>query len=199
LLEDLEGDLQEYFNRNIKSKGVSRARLIYVLDVLKFLRIYTVRTPKFINILIHWMMLASYIRTSRRNIMRHKLFSAINIVGLAVSMSVGLLIIVFISDLASYDDFHDKKENIYRITSRDGNNVDLASTSVLAGRLIKDNFPALENITIIRRGFGGDADTGEKIVPVGGLYADPSFLKIFTFPMLHGNSATALRDRWVDR
>ena len=38
LLEDLQGDLNEYFERNLKNKGAARARLIYVIDVLKFLR-----------------------------------------------------------------------------------------------------------------------------------------------------------------
>ena len=109
-------------------------------------------------------------------------------------MSVGLLMIVFVSDLMSYDNFHEKKDRIYRIISRDYNNVDLASTSVLSGKLIKENFPGLENITTLRRGFGGDAFTGEKILPVSGLWADASFLNVFSFPMLHGNPITALKD-----
>ena len=81
LLEDLQGDLNEYFHRNIKSKGVSRARLIYILDVLKFMRLYTIRKPEIINLLINWIMLGSYIKTSGRSIMRNKLFSTINIIG----------------------------------------------------------------------------------------------------------------------
>src|SRR5690348_4594674 len=78
LLEDLQGDLHEYFHRNVKKKGVARAKLIYIIDVLKFLRIYTVRKPEFINLLIHWIMLGSYMKTSSRNMVRNKLFSAIN-------------------------------------------------------------------------------------------------------------------------
>ncbi len=53
-------------------------------------------------------MIGSYIKTSARNISRNKLFSAINIVGLAVSMSVGLLLIAFVHDLMSYDRFNEK-------------------------------------------------------------------------------------------
>src|SRR5687768_16738895 len=89
LLEDLQGDLSEYFDRNVKSKGGARAKIIYVLDVLKFFRPYTVRKPQFIDLLIHWIMIDSYIITSSRSILRHKLFSIINIAGLAISMSVG--------------------------------------------------------------------------------------------------------------
>src|SRR3954470_11375606 len=93
LLEDLEGDLNEYFQRNIKSKGIRKAKFIYVIDVFKFFRLYTIRKPELINLLINWIMIGSYIKTSRRNIVRNKLFSSINIIGLAVSMSVGLLMI----------------------------------------------------------------------------------------------------------
>ena len=49
--------------------------------------------------------------------MRNKLFSSINIVGLAISMSVGLLLIAFVLDLLSYDKFHKNGERIYRITN----------------------------------------------------------------------------------
>src|SRR5271155_1418707 len=87
LLEDLQGDLNEFFDRNVKTKGVKKAKLIYVIDVLKFFRPYTIRKPKFVNLLINWLMLSSYIKTSGRNIVRNKLFSAINIAGLSISMS----------------------------------------------------------------------------------------------------------------
>jgi hypothetical protein len=42
--------------------------------------------------------------------------------------------------------------------------------------------------------FGGDALAGEKVLPIGGLWADESFLKIFDFPLLQGDPATALRE-----
>ncbi|HYG19070.1 MAG TPA: permease prefix domain 2-containing transporter, partial [Ohtaekwangia sp.] len=117
LLEDLQGDLNEYFERHCRDKGPARARLIYIADVFKFLRPYTVRKPAFINLLIHWIMIGSYIKTSGRSIVRNKLFSAINIIGLAVSMSVGLLLIAFTSDLFLYDRFHEKGDRIYRVSN----------------------------------------------------------------------------------
>src|SRR6188768_3671839 len=118
LLEDLQGDLNEYFERNVKLKGIGHARLIYVIDVIKFFRLYTVRKPEFINLLINWIMIRSYIKTSGRSIVRNKLFSAINIAGLAISMSVGLLLIGLISDVLSYDKFHEKHSTIYRVISK---------------------------------------------------------------------------------
>ncbi len=198
LLEDLQGDLNEYFDRNCKTKGPRRARIIYILDVFKFFRFYTLRKPEFINLFIQWIMIRSYIKTSGRSIVRNKLFSSINIVGLAVSMSVGLLMIAFISDLLSYDNFHEKKNRIYRLNTADQHPgqppMNLASTSVRAGKQIRESIMGVEDLTLLRRGFGGDAAIGQAIIPVSGLWADESFLKVFTFPLLQGDPSTALKD-----
>lgn len=141
LAEDLIGDLNEYFERNVQSIGPARAKLIYMIDALKFFRSYTVRRPTFVNFFINSIMIGSYIKTSARNLMRNKLFSFINIVGLAISMSVGLLLIAFVLDLHSYDRFHKNGERIYRITnvltSGREQSSKHASTSIKAGKLIR--------------------------------------------------------------
>ncbi len=198
LLEDLQGDLNEYFERNVKAKGARRARLIYIFDVLKFFRLYTVRKPEFLNLLINWIMIRSYIKTSGRSIVRNKLFSAINIIGLSVSMSVGLLVISVISDLTSYDDFHKNIERIYRVNTTyqflNERPVDLASTSVRAGKKINETLSGIDGVTLLRNNFSGDAQTEDKIIPVSGIWADESFFKVFTFPLLQGDPTTALKE-----
>ncbi|GAB4029627.1 ABC transporter permease [Spirosoma jeollabukense] len=198
LLEDLQGDLNEYFARNLKTKGVKRARLIYCLDALKFFRPYTVRKPDFINLFIHWIMIGSYLKTSRRSLVRNKLFSFINIFGLAVSMSVGLLVIALTTDLRSYDDFQLKKDRTYRVITtyqdRDQPAMELASTSVKVGQKIRETVAGVEDVTILRNGFSGDAHVGETIIPIDAFYADRSFFKVFTFPLLKGDPATALKE-----
>ena len=196
LVEDLMGDLNEYFERNVESRGPRRAKLIYIIDAFKFLRTYTVRTPKFINLLINWIMIGSHIKTSVRNITRNKLFSTINIVGLAIGMSVGLLLIAFAHDLLSYDRFNEKGNRIYRITShakfRQGYRDKFASTSVKIVNLIKEKVQGEEEITIMRNEFSGDANVNDNIIPFTGIYAEPSMLRMFTLPMLKGDAATAL-------
>lgn len=198
LLEDLQGDLNEYFERNLKAKGVRRARLIYWLDVLKFFRLYTIRKPDFINLFIHWLMIGSYLKTSRRSLVRNKLFSFINIFGLAVSMSVGLLVIALVADLLAYDDFHEKKDRIYRVIStyqpKGQPSMNLASTSVKVGKKLRETVAGVEDVTILRAGFEGDATVGETTISFKALWADTSFFRVFTFPMLAGNPATALKE-----
>src|SRR6516165_4973823 len=198
LLEDLQGDLNEFFARNLSTKGAFFARIIYIIDVFKFLRLYTVRKPSFSNPLIKKVMLGNYIKTSGRVIMRSKLFSGINIVGLAISMSVGMLIIACVSDLYSYDGSLKNKERIFRITTTDEHtgqsDMELASTSWKAGELIKQKIPGIESMTILRRELRGDAKIGDLTVPVTGLYADEGFFDVFSFPLLKGVSATALKE-----
>ncbi|SKD10495.1 ABC-type antimicrobial peptide transport system, permease component [Chitinophaga ginsengisegetis] len=198
LVEDLTGDLHECFERNVQSMGPRRAKLIYIIDAFKFFRSYTVRSSLFVNLFTNRIMIGSYVKTSGRNIMRNKLFSFINILGLAISMSVGLLLIAFVLDLRSYDRFHKNGERIYRITnvltskSEDGGK--FASTSIKTGRLIREKVTGIEEVAIMRNDFSGDAKVGDNILPIKGFWAEPSFFRIFTFPMVEGNAATALKD-----
>jgi putative ABC transport system permease protein len=198
LAEDLIGDLNEYFERNVGSIGPRRAKLIYMIDAFKFFRSYTIRRPTFINLFINWIMIGSYIKTSGRNLMRNKLFSSINIAGLAISMSVGLLLIAFVLDLRSYDKFNKNGERIYRITNIFNSNGEqsskFASTSIKTGKLIREKMTGVEEVAILRNDFSQDAKVGDNILPIKGYWAEPSLFRIFTFPLLEGNPDTALKD-----
>ncbi|MFM8849449.1 MAG: ABC transporter permease [Cytophagales bacterium] len=199
LLEDLQGDLNEYFERNVKSKGATKAKLIYVIDVVKFFRPYTIRKPKLVDHLIHWIMIGSYVKTSARSLGRNKLFSFINIFGLAVSMSVGLVLIGVLSDILSYDKFHENHSRIYRVISRyeylgDKGNEFMATTSLRSGKLIEENFTSIKGAAMLRNDFEGDMQWGEKVIPLRGYWANASLLDVFTFPLVKGNAATALKN-----
>lgn len=198
LVEDLTGDLNECFERNVRSIGPRRAKLIYIIDAFKFFRSYTVRRSIFVNLFTNRIMIGSYVKTSGRNIMRNKLFSFINILGLAISMSVGLLLIAFVLDLRSYDRFHKNGERIYRITSiftsNSEQNGKFATTSIKAGKLIREKVTGIEEVAIMRNNFSGDAKVGDNILPIKGFWAEPSLFRVFTFPMLEGNPETALKD-----
>jgi putative ABC transport system permease protein len=199
LLEDLEGDLYEYLQRNAKEKGARKARLIYIIDVFKFLRPYTIRKPKFLNTLIQWVMIGSYIKTSGRSIVRNKLFSAINIFGLAISMSVGLMMIGILSDTFSYDKFNENHKRIYRVVSRyqfleRKDRQFVATSSLKAARIIKETFSIPEDVVVFRREFSGDVKAAERAVPINGMWASASVFKVFSFEMLKGNASTALKE-----
>ena len=142
-------------------------------------------------------MIGSYIKTSARSLVRNKLFSSINILGLAISMSVGLLLIAFVLDLLSYDKFNKNGERIYRITnlltSGREQGGKFASTSIKTGKLIREKVTGIEEVAIVRTDFSQDVKVGANILPIKGLWAEPSLFRIFTFPMLEGNPDTALK------
>ncbi len=144
-------------------------------------------------------MVLSFLKSSFRNIVSHRLFSIINIIGFAVSMSIGLLLIAILFDAHDYDSFHEKKDQIYRVisTSTDSykNVVHLATTSVKAAKRISETIPYVENVGIVRNGFGGDFEVGDKSIQISnGLWVEQSFLNIFSFQLLRGNEKTALKE-----
>jgi ABC-type antimicrobial peptide transport system permease subunit len=199
LLEDLQGDLHEYFERNVKARGPRRARLIYIIDVCKFFRLYTIRKPEFVNLFINWIMLGSYIKTSGRSLVRNKLFSTINMAGLAISMSVGLIMISVLHDVFQYDRFHTHYDRIERVISRyeylgEKDNSFMATTSMKAGQLIQENFKQPEAIAIFHRGFDDDVSLGEKTIPLRGFYGNSDVFKVFSFRLISGNPETALSE-----
>lgn len=143
-------------------------------------------------------MITNFIRISGRIILRNRLFSFINIVGLAISMAVGLLMIALLSDMQQYDKFHEHYDRIYRVISKrqyldQESNYYFASTSLRAGQVIQQSVPGIEAMTILYRGFKGDMKSGDKTLPLAGHWANESFFKVFTFPMISGNPATALK------
>jgi len=197
LLEDLQGDLYEYFEKNVESKGRRKARIIYGLDVVKFFKPYTIKKLELLDQITQLTMFRNYFKTSIRSIARNKLFSAINIFGLAVSMSVCLLMITMYSEVKNYDSFHKDVDNLYRINSfqqyMERDTYRYASTSLALGNRMKEEVPGIESITLIRRGgVGGDAKVGDNIFPVDALLADEQFFDVLTFEVLRGNAKEAL-------
>src|SRR3712207_6540294 len=110
--EEVQGDMHELYAYWLKQMGKRKANRMYLLNALTFLRHFPKQkennysTPRPYLQATSIDMLANYLIIAIRNLSRQKAFSRINIFGLAVSMSVGLLIIILISDTFSLDDFH---------------------------------------------------------------------------------------------
>ena len=139
-------------------------------------------------------MIKNYIKVAWRNLWKQKAFSLVNIIGLAVSMSVCLLIMLIIADQKSYDQFHAKKDRIYRINTqgRGGNNFETASTVLPLGDKLKQDYPIIEQTASLTRNIGGDMVYQDKIASGGGYFADGNLFKVFDFQLLKGNPETAL-------
>ena len=140
-------------------------------------------------------MITSYFKTAKRVITRNRVFSLINIVGLAASMSVGLLFITILTEVLKYDQFHEKKDRTVRVFTNyvdSGNDVQLATSSFVVGQEIHDNVPEVEQATTVGYGFNGDFRYADKVQPLKGFWAQPTFFDVFSFPLSSGDSKTAL-------
>lgn len=141
-------------------------------------------------------MLKNILITSLRNFFRNRIFSLINLIGLSVSMSLGMLIIMIIKDQFAFDNFHKDSDRIYKVNTRvnhpEWGRIDFASAPLPIGQVLKDEYSFTENVVLINKQLYGDATWMNVNVPLKGLIADPSFLKVFNFPFLKGDPATAL-------
>ena len=118
LYDELAGDLLEEYRLNQQIKGLSKARNIYRAEVLRLVRPSVIKPFKSQNTQPNPVaMFRNYTLIAFRSFARNRLFSAINIFGLAVSMAVGLITIAFVSEMHSYDSFHEKGDRIYRVNN----------------------------------------------------------------------------------
>ena len=94
-------------------------------------------------------MIKNYLLSAFRNVLRYKGFSLINILGLALSMSVCMVIIVVIMDQYSYDDIHTKKDRIYRVQQVDSLatiGMKIASNPFVLGTELRDNYAIAKSL-----------------------------------------------------
>ncbi len=158
-------------------------------------------------------MLKNYLITAWRNISHNKIFSLINVLGLALGMTCCLFIFLWVKDEKSIDNFHANGKNLYTIyqtitangkadgtyqspvRSSQGNNY---PEFLLDG--VKGAIPEVKSVAFYATGYElpwGHAETfqvGDKILKFEGSRAEQDFLKMFTYPVIAGNAATALKD-----
>jgi putative ABC transport system permease protein len=137
-------------------------------------------------------MLKNYFKITLRNIFRQKVYSFINIFGLAIGLTCLLLILLYINDELSYDNFHKNADRIYRVNTDlkfGPNELAIPLCSDMVGPIMKKDYPQIEEFTRVY-GFGGDRllkKGNEFINENGAIFADSTFFKVFSFPVLYGN------------
>jgi len=141
-------------------------------------------------------MVKNILLTAVRNIFRNRTFSLINIVGLSVAMSLSLLIITVIQEQFTFDTFHADSDRIFRLNTRalrkDGGTEPYASVPYPLGVSLASDYSFSEEVVKVNNRLNGDATVGNTTVPVHGLFADPSLLSVFNFPLEKGDKSTAL-------
>jgi len=141
-------------------------------------------------------MLLFNLKIAFRNLLQNKVFSAINITGLALSIASCMIISLYIWSETHYDTFHKNLANIYRITEKQNQAGTLYNVAVTPGPLapaLQKDFPEITNA--VRFGnWGGILKHGTDIYEEKNIQlTDNSIFKVFNFPLLQGNPATALQ------
>lgn len=139
-------------------------------------------------------MFKTFFKTAVRNLSKNKFFTILNVIGLALGMSLSLLFIALLFFLNRFDDFHANKQRIYRVTTQvndNQNNPLYASSPAALAQNLKD-FAGVEQVVRINGSLYEDAVYGEKKIGMHGYFADPGFFELFNFPFVKGNKATAI-------
>jgi putative ABC transport system permease protein len=145
-------------------------------------------------------MIKNYLKVAVRNLLKHKGYAFINILGLAVGIAASVLIFLYITNEMSYDKFHEKADRTYRIKADWSNNGDSRihqlGTPFILAQTIREKYPQVEAITQLSGPLGDVIiryrDTTFK--ETDAFCAEPSFFDVFSFPLLKGNPKTSLRD-----
>jgi len=144
-------------------------------------------------------MIKNYLLIAFRNLSKNKVFSFINIFGLAVGMAAGLLIIQYVSFELSFDNFHAKKDRVFRVTQdrydRGKLSTRWAGGAFAEGNAFKNNFPQVEDfVKIYGTGSVLAINGDKKLVLEKSYFASPSFFNVFSYPLIGGDPKTALKE-----
>jgi putative ABC transport system permease protein len=142
-------------------------------------------------------MFSNYLKTAVRNLVKTKLYSLVNILGLAIGMTACLLILHYVNFEKSYDKFHEASERTYRLryerSDSSGAAVKFASCTPPAAGFIRERYPEVEKIAIIRNlqavvSFGDRKFTEKRMY-----FAEPDFLDILKFKFIKGDPLNGIR------
>ncbi len=141
-------------------------------------------------------MIKNYFKIAWRNIWKNKVFSGINIIGLAVGMAAFMIIMLFVAYEKSFDNFHTR--NIYRLNEvqtvgSEGMTQKVALSMFPMGAALKQEYPEIKNYTRIHWDMKYQMTYGEKRIFMPDMFfVDSTFFKIFDFKVLRGDINTAL-------
>jgi putative ABC transport system permease protein len=142
-------------------------------------------------------MLKNYFKIAYRNLLKNKVFSFINLLGLGVGMSAFFLIYQYVAFELSYDAFNTKADRIYRLVTDIKTPSETLNTPVTSAPMainIKTDFPEVENAVSLWYDNVLVRKNDVKFMEEKTVYADPSIFSIFDSPLIYGDPQTALKD-----
>ncbi len=186
-LEELMGDQEEMFASRASSKGKSYAVFMHFLDTMHLIFGFS-RKARFKSNTNQWALFKNYVTISRRNMLKHKFYSAINVIGLATGISMSLLITIHVRQELSYDTTYPKHKLIYRLAS-----TNYAAKPPIMGLEFKEKIPEVKAMTRLFAFEPKVLSYGKEDQLVQRPFlADHSIIEILDLEFIEGNDKDAL-------
>ncbi len=201
--KDILGDLEEIYAKLLLKYGPFLAQIVYMKEVLLLFRLSLLKTPHFIMLFNSTpMMYRSYLLIAWRGLIKNRVYGFLNISGLSLGICVFLLSYLFVSHELEYDNFHTKKDRIFRLTSSEKVNDNIRyrnGSAYPVAEVIKNDFPSIEQAARLSHHHDYLGLPLFEINDVSILidkfsWTDPAIFKIFTFNFLEGSQETCLDD-----
>ncbi len=143
-------------------------------------------------------MFKNYLKIAFRSFVRHKSMSLINIIGLAVGMAVCILLLLWVQDEMSYDNFHQNGDNLYRAIQvgvwNDGETYGSSTIPYALTPVMQEDYPEIVDHVRLRTLSGRMMQVEDKTFFEDILLTEPSLFKMFSFEMLKGDPQVALKE-----
>lgn len=196
LAESILGDLYEEFEDDLSSYSVSKARRRFVWNVFRFLRPGILLRNQYSFTLFNNNMWSNYFKIAGRNLLKRKMYSSINAVGLSIGIAFCILIFLFIRDEKSFDTFHENKESLFRVEDKaydvwepDPENPYYYSAWLQAGlrNAILEDIPKVKYATTFSDYGEVAINYKDKVFSEKLTLIDQDFFSMFTFPSISGD------------
>ena len=190
-LEDIKGDLEEYYAFNLEQKGESFAGKKYLIDAILLFRMSLLKDNWISRNSNNITMVKNNLKVAYRSMMRHKFYALLNLSGLAIGMAACVFIAIYVKDETSYDKHFQNYKNIYRIAADlkfADNEFHLPATPDPMAKSFKADFP---EVVEAGRTKGNTTELvsieNEYYRQSGITWADQEFFNIFKFPVIRGD------------
>jgi putative ABC transport system permease protein len=192
-LEVKLGDFIEIYSTYMEDKNGLQARMRFWMYLLRSIPAYFKD-----SLCMGGTMFKNYLKIAFRNFYKHKSYSVINILGLAIGSACCILILMYMTDELSFDNYHEKGDRIYKVLSFSTMGTttrQYASIPPAISPELVDSIPEVESSVRIYGPFELRAQNKNRDVELSELYwADPTFFKIFSHEFIQGNPETVFNN-----
>ncbi|WP_420575805.1 FtsX-like permease family protein [Ekhidna sp.] len=190
LVEEVQGDLHEAFCWRVQEKGLTKARWHFILETMRSIRPANLKPTHYLNNYI--MRFKNYIKTGWRFMKKHKLYSSLNILGLALGISFCWLAYLYAQDEMSFDQHLPDHERIYRIVAdfRRGDDVHhIGGSSNAMSVQFEEKIPEIESIARFKSDYGL-IQKGEETIGQSFIMADRAMVDYLNLDFLEGSASS---------